>query len=63
MDDDLDTAELAGLRSLSTVEPTKPTLPEAIARRLVGLGYAIALVEGGLQLTTLGRERLARETV
>ncbi len=61
MDDGLSQEQLAGLRSLSVIEPVKPELPGAVAERLIQLGYAIALVEGGLQLTTLGRERLTEE--
>jgi hypothetical protein len=57
-EDVLTPAELRHLRSLSTVEPVKPELPKDVAARLVNLGLAIALVEGGLQLTDLGRERL-----
>jgi hypothetical protein len=61
MEDGLSQQELAALLSLSTIEPVKPELPEVVAARLIHLGYAIALVEGGLQLTSLGRERLTEE--
>jgi hypothetical protein len=57
-EDTLTPAELGYLSSLSTIEPTKPELPKDVAARLVELGLAISLVEGGLQLTDLGRERL-----
>ena len=57
-EDKLTTAELRYLRSLSTIEPVKPELPKDVAARFVDLGLAITLVEGGLQLTDLGRERL-----
>jgi hypothetical protein len=53
--------EAAALRSLSVIEPTKPELPGAIAQHLIKMGLAISLVEGGLQLTALGRERLNRQ--
>lgn len=51
--------ELDGLKSLDTDAPVKPELPPAIARRLVEQGLAVELVEGGLQLTALGREMLS----
>jgi hypothetical protein len=38
----------------------KPDLPSPIGDRLVGEGLAIRLVEGGLQLTSLGREYLSK---
>ena len=54
------TAEERGwLKQLDTDEPTKPELPEPIGARLIELGLAIKLVEGGLQLTELGRSELA----
>jgi hypothetical protein len=62
MDDGLSQQELAALRSLSTIEPVKPLLPEDVGSRLIQLGYAIALVEGGLLLTSIGRERLEEGT-
>ncbi len=62
MTDDLNADELHGLQSLSTDEPVKPDLPEPIGRKLIELGYAISLVEGGLQLTDLGRDRLTQES-
>jgi hypothetical protein len=58
MKDDLTPGEMNYLRSLSTIEPVKPELPGEVAARFTELGLAIALVEGGLQLTELGRERL-----
>jgi hypothetical protein len=51
--------ELDGLKSLDTDAPVKPELPPAMARRLVEQGLAVELVEGGLQLTALGREMLS----
>lgn len=51
--------ERSWLQQLDTDEPTKPELPEPIGARLVELGLAIKLVEGGLQLTELGRDELA----
>ena len=60
MDDDLTPAELSYLRSLSTIEPVKPELPPEVAARLADMGLAIALVEGGMQLTESGRERLLK---
>ena len=50
--------ELDCLRRLDTDAPVKPDLPAAMAERLVAQGLAIKLVEGGLQLTALGREYL-----
>jgi hypothetical protein len=60
MNFDLTADELAFLKTLSTVEPVKPTVPAPVASRLIELGLAITLVEGGLQLTALGRERLTQ---
>jgi hypothetical protein len=57
---DLTADELRFLKTLSTIEPVKPTVPAAVASRLIDLGFAITLVEGGLQLTALGRERLTQ---
>ena len=51
--------ELECLRRLDTDSPQKPELPPAMAERLVQQGLAIRLVEGGLQLTALGREYLS----
>jgi hypothetical protein len=59
MDTPLTPDELGWLRQLDTDAPVKPSVPEAIGQRLTELGLAIALVEGGLQLTALGRERLS----
>lgn len=61
MDDELSPKELACLRSLATIEPVKPRLPADVGSRFVELGLAIPLVEGGMQLTELGRERLERD--
>ncbi len=60
MSSDLTADELRFLKTLSTIEPVKPTVPAAVASRLIDLGFAITLVEGGLQLTALGRERLTQ---
>ncbi len=59
MDTPLTPEELDWLGQLDTDAPIKPELPGHIAERLVHLGLAITLVEGGLQLTALGRERLS----
>ncbi|HYC48800.1 MAG TPA: hypothetical protein VED01_25255 [Burkholderiales bacterium] len=58
MDPILSPDDLRWLRALDTDSPTKPDVPDAIRKRFVEQGLAIELVEGGLQLTTLGRERL-----
>jgi hypothetical protein len=58
MDAKLSAEELEWLRKLDTDAPVKPDLPAPIADRLVEEGLAIKLVEGGLQLTALGREYL-----
>jgi hypothetical protein len=58
MDANLTAEELDWLSRLHTDNPIKPDLPEALAQRFVDLGLAIKLVEGGLQLTALGREKL-----
>jgi hypothetical protein len=58
MDKDLNAEELAWLHKLDTDEPVKPTLPPKLSARLVAMGLAIELAEGGLQLTDLGRARL-----
>ena len=55
----LSAEERGWLKQLDTDEPIKPDLPEPIATRLIELGLAIKLVEGGLQLTALGRDELA----
>ena len=49
------------LHQLDTDAPTKPEPPEHVKAKLVEYGLAIELVEGGLQLTTLGREALSSE--
>ena len=58
MDAKLSADELEWLEKLDTEAPIKPDLPAAIADQLVEKGLAIKLVEGGLQLTALGREYL-----
>ena len=58
MDAKLSEEELTWLRKLDTDAPVKPDLPGPVADRLVDEGLAIKLVEGGLQLTALGREYL-----
>jgi hypothetical protein len=60
MESRLSTDELEWLRQLDTDAPVKPDLPAPIADRLVEEGLAIRLVEGGLQMTALGREYLSR---
>ena len=62
MDAKLSEDELHWLKKLDIDTPTKPDLPEPIADRLVEEGLAIKLVEGGLQLTALGREYLLDDT-
>lgn len=59
MDAKLTAEELQWLGRLDTDTPQKPELPAPIGDRLVEQGLAIRLVEGGLQLTTLGREYLS----
>jgi hypothetical protein len=59
MDYKLTPEEREWLRQLDIDNPIKPELPSSIGDRFVELGLAIRLVEGGLQLTALGRERLS----
>ena len=58
MDPVLSPDELRWLSALDTDSPIKPDVPRPVHDRLVEHGLAIELVEGGLQLTSLGRERL-----
>jgi hypothetical protein len=58
MDAPLTPEELGWLQQLDTETPVKPEVPGPTGKRLVELGLAIVLVEGGLQLTALGRDRL-----
>ena len=58
MDPELSPEELRWLRALDTDSPVKPDVPDPVRDRLVEHGLAIRLVEGGLQLTSLGRDRL-----
>jgi hypothetical protein len=60
MDKNLSAEEMAWLQKLDTDEPVKPVLPAPLSARLIALGLAIELAEGGLQLTDLGRARLPR---
>ena len=60
MDENLNADELGWLKKLDTDDPVKPALPVQLAARLIALGLAIELTEGGLQLTDLGRVRLLR---
>src|SRR5687767_8418121 len=60
MDAPLTPEELAWLERLDTDTPVKPDVPGPIGKRLAELGLALPLVEGGLQLTALGRERLSK---
>lgn len=60
MDAKLTDDELHWLKQLDTETPQKPDLPGPIADMLVQRGLAIKLVEGGLQLTALGREYLTQ---
>ena len=52
--------ELDCLRRLDTDAPEKPDCPAGIGEQLVTHGFAIKLVEGGLQLTDLGRDYLSQ---
>ena len=61
MESKLSREEVECLRKLDTDALEKPELPAAMAERLVEHGLAIRLVEGGLQLTALGRDYLQRE--
>jgi hypothetical protein len=60
VDAKLSNEELHWLKILDTDTPEKPDLPGPIADMLVERGLAIKLVEGGLQLTALGREYLTQ---
>lgn len=60
MDAPLTQEERDWLDRLHIDAPTKPEPPAHVKESLVEEGLAIELVEGGLQLTTLGRERLER---
>jgi hypothetical protein len=61
MDPNLTSEQREWLHRLDTDAPLKPEPPPDIAAKLVEYGLAIELVEGGLQLTTLGREALTAE--
>ena len=58
MDAKLSAEEIEWLSALDTDAPQKPDLPAPIAEQLIAKGLAIRLVEGGLQMTALGREYL-----
>ena len=58
MDAKLTPEERDWLSRIDTDALQKPELPAPVADRLVEKGLAIRLVEGGLQLTALGREYL-----
>jgi hypothetical protein len=60
MDPLLSPDELRWLSALDTDSPVKPDVPRPVRDRLVEHGFAIELVEGGLQLTSLGRSRLEK---
>lgn len=60
MDENLSVQELGWLKKLDTADPIKPGLPAPVSARLLALGLAIELTEGGMQLTDLGRARLAQ---
>ena len=63
MDAQLTSEEFHWLQQVDVDAPVKPELPAAVGARLVDLGLVIRLVEGGYQLTTLGRERLSETSV
>ena len=52
--------EIEWLSALDTDAPQKPDLPAPIAEQLIAKGLAIRLIEGGLQMTALGREYLTQ---
>jgi hypothetical protein len=58
MEAPLSLEDLDWLQKLVTDTPDKPDVPKTVHKRLVDAGYAMELVEGGLQLTDLGRKRL-----
>ena len=60
MDAPLSPTEQEWLEKLHTDAPIKPEAPPEVKRALLEKGLVIELVEGGLQLTSLGRERLER---
>jgi hypothetical protein len=60
MDPQLTPEEYQALSMLDTDAPVKPEINSPTGDALVEKGLAIRLVEGGLQLTTLGRERLSQ---
>ena len=60
MDPQLTPEERQALSMLDTDAPVKPEINSPIGDALVDKGLAIRLVEGGLQLTSLGRERLSQ---
>ncbi|MGH8618016.1 MAG: hypothetical protein ACREUW_10020 [Burkholderiales bacterium] len=62
MEPPLSLEELDWLQKLRTDTPEKPDVPKAVHKRLVDAGVALELVEGGLQLTDLGRERLRKSS-
>ena len=62
MDAKLTAEEIKWLSALDTDAPQKPDLPTPIAEQLVAKGLAIRLVEGGLQMTALGRDYLTEST-
>lgn len=59
MDTALNAEELDWLGRLDTDVPVKPERPAPVGKRLGDVGLASPLVEGGLQLTALVRERLS----
>ena len=62
MDAPLTSEEREWLKKLHTDALVKPDAPPAVKAALLEKGLVIELVEGGLQLTSLGRERLQDET-
>ena len=60
MDKDLSPEELAWLQKLRYGRTRQADTARTLSARLITMGLAIELAEGGLQLTDLGRARLPR---
>ncbi len=61
MEATLSEQDMSWLKQLATDEPVKPEVPAATAQHFVNMGLAIKLVEGGMQLTDLGRGKLEEQ--